>query len=183
MTTDTLREIVVRPDVVLPAITTDQADLPYSFLAFLGEWLVSSPGMRKDENLRHLFEWEDALEKFTTTTAEGITVPKPPTPPKQTGNAEADRAAGVAFMASPEADAHREAMKDFAAALSRARVGQVFHVSDAAFLAGKAAAKDALDSALTPGPSQRLSAAWGPKVLRHYHALTMSKAVKPNDVP
>jgi hypothetical protein len=180
---NTLRAVVVRPDVLLPAVSTDQGERPYSFLAFLGEWLLSSPGMRKDENLEHLFEWEDALERFSAKTAEGIEVPKPPAAPKQSGDPTTDRAVASAYMASPEVAAYQEENKAFQAVLSKARVGETFYVSDAAFLAGKAAAKDAIDEALSLGPAQRLPAAFGPKILRHYHALTMSKAVKPNDVP
>lgn len=183
--TDTLREVIIRPAVTLPAISTEQPERTFEFLAFLAQFLVTSAGMRKDENLAYLFEWEDAVEKFCAETAKAVEIPepKPPTSPKLTGDPATDDPAIATFREA--CAAYVEERKPFDAALLAARVGQKLYISDAAFLAGKAACKDAVEAALVQGPSgaSMLPAAWAPKVLRHYHALTMSKAVKANDVP
>ena len=59
------REIIIRPDVKLPPVSTDRPARPYSFVDFLVEWGVGARELRKDEILPHLFELEEAVEELT----------------------------------------------------------------------------------------------------------------------
>ena len=173
------REIVIRPDVQLPTVSTEQPERPYAFVAFLVQWVLEASAMRKDENLEFLFEWEDALTTFVEETESSVKIEKPPAPvmPGQPENAAAAQKMAAEFNAAVEA--YRENCKPYEDALSAARVGKKLFISDEAFLAAKVASKAALDEALTRGPTghQLLSAAYGPKVLRHYHAFSQSKKV------
>lgn len=152
------RAIVIRPDVNLPPLSTEVGPRPYAFLAFLNEWVLQVPGMRKDENLPHLFEWEEAIDAFGKKLDERFPPPEGETP---------------------------EAAEVRVSKMAAACVGEKLYVTDAAFLAAKQAAKDALDAALTPDPTgrQRIAAAWGLRVLRHYHAYTLSRALEAADIP
>jgi hypothetical protein len=173
------REIVVRADVTLPMISTDQPERQYAFVAFLYQWVLDAPQLRKDENLEFLFEWEDAIKSFCDETEKAVALDKPvaPTlPGKPSSPAEAQQLAAE-FNASMEQ--YREDCKPYEAQLSAVRVGKRIFISDEAFLAAKTAAKSALDEALTRNPmgQQLLSASYGPTVLRHYHAFSQSKKV------
>jgi hypothetical protein len=186
--TDTLREIVVRDAVVLPALSTDQPARPYTSETFFAEWVLGAPDLRKDESLPHLFEWEEVIEAFNAEATAGLAVEEPPAPePPKFSMAEADKATNLrlaeAYMAAVEA--HREERKPYEEARNQARVGKAFYVSEAAFQAAKAAAKAFLDEKLTAAGTAAapVNPAWGRKILRHYHAFAQSRAVKPTDIP
>jgi hypothetical protein len=151
--TSKYREVVCRADVTLPALSTEQPERPYSFLNFLGEWVVGARGMRKDENLEHLFCWEETIEKFVVDLGAKCGIK-----PLPVGASKED------------ADAYLKAVNE-------ASVGQSMLVPEEAFAAGKLAAKEALDGAGQPGGAISIPKLWEPKVLRHYHALIQSKAI------
>ena len=191
MATTKFREIKIRPNVILPAISTDQGERPYAFLDFLGEWIVGARGMRKEENLPHLFEWEETIEEFASkmATKAGVTEPKLPATlmaPDPVADAKVNeknfadhRKAMVEIQSS-----YNEDGETYRRAICRASVGENIYVTDAAYRAAKEAAKDALDEACTAGSmAASMHAAYQTKVLRHYHALTQSKAVDEKDVP
>ena len=189
------REIVIRADVKMPPISTDQPGRDYSFLHFLGEWVVGARGMRRDENLPHLFEWEEAIEGFATRMATKAGVVEPVLPDKleppelRAGkeNEESNAALSREFAKTVQAaqKQHNDERDAYRKAIAKASVGENMYVSDEAFLAAKAACKDFIDLASAPDPTGRriLHAAYEAKVLRHYHALTMSKAIEERDVP
>jgi hypothetical protein len=177
------REVIIRPDIRLPPLDTNRPGMDYTFLGFLKQWVVDAPGMRKDENLEHLFEWEEAITSMCDKTYEAMTLlePQPPKPPEDLSKITAKEA----YAYNDALAAHREERKPFDKALAELRVGQKLYISDDAFMAGKQACKSALDEALTPGPTghQKLNAALGPKVLRHYHAMSMSRKLNEKELP
>ena len=192
------REIVIRPDVTLPALSTDLPERPYTFLSFLQEWVVNAREMRKDENLPHLFLWEETLEAFTKKMAEKAGVTEPPVvgkvempeqPPPGATEAQAkeflEKVMEVRKKVEAEVKARNTVMEEYNKALSDAAVGECIYVPDTAFLAAKSAAKAALDQASTPNQQGQTAMArlWESKVLRHYHAFSQSKAVDEKDVP
>lgn len=63
--------------------------------------------------------------------------------------------------------------------------GDVVYLVDAVHAAAKAAAKAALDEALTPNQmgQTRIPQAYALKVLRHYHAFASAQAVDETDIP
>jgi hypothetical protein len=171
MTNKKFKEVVVREPVILPALSTDAPERTYTFIQFLNEWLLSSKGMRKDENHEYVFEWEDTLESFMASMSKKAGVTSPALPVRGS---------------LPEVVAkHREDVLAFVEAISKACVGEVFYISEDAFKAGKQAAKEALDAADVPNPmgATSLPKPWALKVLRHYHALGQSKSVEEKDVP
>ncbi len=192
------REIVIRPHVKLPPLSTEVAGREHSFLAFLNEWVLHARGMRKDENLEHLFAWEEAVEAFTERMAEKAGVKKPkeqkplevPREPPETWGKDA-RARYDADLADYQRQvAHRqkadaEAWDAYHQAVHDAAVGESLYVSDAAYKAAKESAKAALDEASTPDElgRTRLPRSYEPKILRHYHAFSQAAAVEENDVP
>ena len=129
------REIVIRPDVTLPTISTDQPERTYAFVAFLHQWVLDAPQMRKDENLEFLFEWEDAIKSFCDETERLLGVEKPVAPvmPGQPTNATEAQRMAAEFNAALEQ--YREDCKPYEAALSTIRVGKKLFISDEAFLA------------------------------------------------
>lgn len=186
------KEVVVRPDVILPAISTEQPEKPYSFLNFLSEWLVGARGMRKDENLPFLFEWEETLETFTKAMAAKAGVVEPPIPakiepPVATGDEVISLQAMVTYREAlqEQVKTFNEAREAYLKGVNAASVGEIIYVTEAAFKAGKESAKQALDAAGTPNERGQTTIAkmWEPKVLRHYHAFGQSKTIDEKDVP
>lgn len=186
------REIIIRPDVTLPPVSTDQPGRPYAFITFLTNWILQdAPAMRKEENLEYLFEWEDAITTFSDATEKEVTIkrpeqPKMPAMPVYGPPSEmAAEAKSIADKYNAAMEEYRDACKPYEDALSAARVGKKIYVSDKAFCAAKTAAKSALDDALTKGPqgTQTMNAAFGPKVLRHYHAFCQSQKLNENELP
>ena len=158
--TKQFRAVVVNPNVKLPAISTDVPEREYTFMAFIREYVIESPSLRTDENLPHYFEWADGV---VTTFLEDTYKQVPP--PKE---------------------ATREALLQWEKDLNDLRVGKTFYISDDAFQVGVSAAKKLLDQALEKKQvnGQMISpmpAAYGPKVLRHYFALTQSKLLNEED--
>jgi hypothetical protein len=182
------REIVIGPSIILPALTTDIPERPYSFLQFLSEWVISAREMRKDQNLTHLFEWDEAIEALSRRMAAkaGITEPILPSAPAAPA-ADANPAELQAYTATLQAIsfAHNEAVAAYAKALSTAAQGEILYVSDAAFLVARAATKDALDAAMVPAQNgaTALHRSYEPRVLRHYFWLIQSRAVDESDIP
>jgi hypothetical protein len=186
------REIKIRSDVALPAINTETPGRPYTYLAFLGEWVVGAREMRKDENLEALFEWEEALESFTEHMANkaGVTEPGLPdkvSPPELGTDEKANAEVALAYRKTVMAQAisHNGELDTYQKAVAAASVGEILYVTDDAFTKGKSAAKAALDAASTPDQQGRtgLAKPYEPKILRFYHALSQSKAIEEKDIP
>lgn len=192
------REIVIRPHVKLPPLSTEIAAKDNSFLAFLNEWVLHARGMRKDENLEHLFAWEEAIEAFTARVAEKAGAKKPAElkplevpkePPAAWGDkARAEYEKDVADYQRKVTDrqaADADAWERYYTAVHEAAVGESLYVTDAAYKAARESAKAALDEASAPDAMgrTRLPRAYEPKILRHYHAFTLAAAVEENDVP
>ena len=179
------RQVVIRSPVLLPALSTEIEEREYSFLDFLNEWVLGARGLRKDENLLHLFEWEEKVEAFTAAIAEKIeakkpVMPAPIKPPRQDDrDLEAATAAYVKAVSARQ-EKHDEAMTEYRKAVHEASVGEDIYVTDEAFTAGKAAAKDALDKA---AEQRRVNPSWEPRILRLYHAFSMSRVVEGHDIP
>jgi hypothetical protein len=183
-----LREIIIRPSVTLPALSTVVPERSYSYMNFLAEWVYGSRGMRKEENLGHLFELEEAIEAFARKIASdaGVTEPVPPEMlPAPPPNASAELMAKYQQAMLAIQKEHSEAIAAYQEAVQKASVGAAIYVSDAAFLAAKAATKDAIDKASERGPQGQstLHAAYESKILRHFHGFAQSKLVDERDVP
>lgn len=193
------REIPIRPHVKLPALSVDIEERDYSMLSFLGEWVLGSEGMRqKDENLAHLFEWEEALEAFTKKMAAkaGIMEPKMPAKPPmpeqpKPGASEADKngynmAVGLLQeKMREEAKRYNEELEEYTKAVHAAAVDECLYLTDDAFKAGKEAAKAMLKERSTPNQlgQTQLPRPYEQKILRLYHALNQAKAIEEKDVP
>lgn len=189
------REIVIRPHVKLPPLSTEIAGREHSFLAFLNEWVLQARGMRKEESLPHLFEWEEAVDTFVKRMAEkaGAKEPKELTPlevptgkpQEQWTVEEAAKMADYQRKVLERQTKDAEAWGEYHTAVHGAAVGESLYVSDAAFKAAKESAKAALDEASTPDPMgrTRLPRPYEPKILRHYHAFSQALAIEEHDVP
>lgn len=183
------REIIIRPSVTLPALSTVVPERSYSFMNFLAEWVFGARGMRKEENLGHLFEIEEAIEAFAKKVAAGLGVTEPvppdtlPAPTGQPHNSELMAKYQQAMLERQKT--HSEDIAAYQEAVQKGAVGSAIYVSDAAFLAAKAATKDAIDKASERGPQGQsvLHPAYESKILRHFHGFAQSKAVDEKDVP
>jgi hypothetical protein len=181
------REIKVRASVVLPAISTVDPERPYSFLHFLSEWVCQSRGMRRDEYLAHLFEWEEAVDAFVARMAKkaGTKEPAIPQMPPPVDASDSEAVKVHTAECARIGREYEEATKAYRRAVEDAAVGESFFVSDAAFLAARESAKAALEKASEqlPNGARALHHLYEPKVLRHYHAFAQAAAVEEHDVP
>ena len=190
-----MREIVYRPAVTLPAISTAHPAREYYFSAFLGEFVLSAKGLQSAENMADnpsppVFEIEEAIEALYAKTRKEMTLEEPTTPKTpemRKGDSAEDKAANLeAAEAYMEAlAAYTEARKPYDEALNAIRVGRSFYISDTAFQAAKVAAQEAIDKKITPagGAPAEIDPVWGRKVLRHFWAFAQSRAVALTDIP
>ena len=189
------REIIIRPDVKLPPVSTDRPARPYSFVDFLVEWVVGARELRKDENLPHLFELEEAVEALGQRMEKksGVTMPAPPDaliPPELRPGKEhePDNARLIEAFAKTVQAAQKSYNDDVATyvrAVHAASVGEHIYVTDAAFLAAKNACKNAIEAASTPNQQGQtaMPKPYETKILVHYWSFSTSKAVEEHDVP
>jgi hypothetical protein len=176
------RAVTIRPGVILPALSTDVPERDYAFWAFLQQWVVEAPNLHKNnENLPHYFEWDEVLSKLIADT-DKLVPPLPPPPALQPGQTSP----------TPEqiqaAQAYGGLIKQRDTDLDKLRTGKVIYLTDEAFQAGLAASKAFLDEALEKKPQgnalvSTLHQSYGPRILRHYHALSQSPAVLESDIP
>lgn len=172
------RAVTIRPSVVLPALSTDVPERDYAFWAFLQQWVVEAPNLHKNtDNLPHYFEWDEVLSKFISDTDK--LVPQQPPPVLEPGQTAPTPEQIQAYMTS---------IKNREAELDKIRTGKVIYLTDEAFQAGLAASKVFLDDALDKRPQgnalvSTLHQSYGPRILRHYHALSQSPVVTESDIP
>jgi hypothetical protein len=183
------REIIIRQPVKLPPLSTIMPGRDYSFVLFLMEWIVGARGLRRDEHLPYLFEWEETVESFVRRMDEkaSVTEPKAPLSALAMLRPDAPPAEREAAQKKDEeaVTVFTEEIERYQAAIADACKGESIYVSDDAFKAGKEACKQALDKAGEPDMQGRrmLAPAWESKILRHYHAFCQSALVEENDVP
>ena len=201
-----MREIILRPAVVLPAMSTSEPERTLTHLQFLDTFVVAAPELKVTAKLGRLFAWVDALEEFTAIIDARLP-PAPPDPelppePPDPGERPADKdqleaweaatatAAAWELAARPIVEAHAEALLERGRALGKASEGERIYLDEDDFDKGIAACKDYLDALVSPsvdGRSKRQGDAFLPeararKVLRLFHATAQSKAVDAKDV-
>jgi hypothetical protein len=183
------REIAIRKSVKLPALSTNIPEREYTFIAFLIEWVIGARGLRRDEYLPHLFEWEETVETFMRRMDEKAATGEPTAPLSAVAAlrpdaSQADREA--AQKKDEEAlKAYTKEVDDYQKKIADACAGESIYVTDDAYKAAKEACKQALDKASEPDAMGRrtLAPAYEPKILRHYHAFCQAPLLEENDVP
>lgn len=194
---DKFYEITIREDVTLPALSTFDGEREYPHLQFLSDWVLSAPGIRTDDNLTHYFEWDESIECLVKEIVEELGQPEPKigtklempgAPEDRTEEALKKYAADVQSVRAENdrvITEHNEAFAEWRKAIAKASVGRKLYISEDAFKAGHEAAKKELDDACkAQGPmGPRLHSSFQPKMLRLYHAMRQSKAIRANDIP
>ncbi len=172
------RELVIRPGVLLPALSTDITERECSHLQFLDEWVVGAPMLKEQDNLDHLFAWEDALEALRSTVKirEGLFEPELPNPPHAPpeGAVPAEKRAWEEETRSV-VEAHVAAVRAYHSALGKASEGETLWIPDDAFAKGIKASKAMIDARTTPDErGNRYPEPWARKILRLFHATSLA---------
>lgn len=191
-------EITIREDVMLPAVSTLDEEREYHHLQFLSDWVLASPGIKTDDHLEHYFEWDEAIQELVDEIIEELGQPEPkiatklvlPEPPEERNEEALKKYAADVQRVHAEngrlMKEHNDSFAEWRKAIAKASVGRKLYISEDAFKAGYESAKKELDDASKPqGPMMgpRMHSSYQPKILRLYHAMRQSKAVKANDVP
>jgi hypothetical protein len=172
------RAVVIQPNVKLPALSTEVPEREYTFCGFLQQWVLEAPKLHEDnDNLPAYFEWDDVLSKFLSDTDKELAAPPVPT-----------LEAGQKDLTLEQIEKYKVAVLGHTADLDKLRVGRIIYLTEESFQAGLKASKAFLDGSLEKKPVgnqlvSTLAPAYGPRVLRHYHALSQSQAILETDIP
>jgi hypothetical protein len=72
-----MRTFTIPADQILPALSTEVGERPYTFTNFVAEWIMSSKQLREDDNLEAAFAFEDWMNaQKDWTVGASVTMPE-----------------------------------------------------------------------------------------------------------